>query len=349
MLALKLALNSKNCFTFCKKCTKERDLTTQGIQRVKEYTALNLGISALYYFGVKNRFIPGAILNKQVAAIALSVIAQASRGFLIPYDERNGSERLSQSLKVHVAAIAILGIGSYLCGVPAKTNAVVTLALGLAHAEIATFIFHRPLYTPPTFPRPADAPLDEAHQVLGQMKEGPLKDSAEVQIDLAQPLLPYCLIPLYTHVKQVMLLCGLAEQKVLEKVIIEECMRTVYCVSDPYLRAACALRVAYTARRLSPGQDNFEQQLFYCKDYQTSVSDKEKKEEVSRWIAAFNRNEKDFEHSKLDEPTEHHMTRCAYFLQEGNLDEARKETRKENRNLYWRVEALCTIAKAMAH
>ena len=57
-------------------------MTEQHLQKAGIYTALNLGVSALYYFGVKERFIPGATLNKQVAVIGLSVITQASLGSL---------------------------------------------------------------------------------------------------------------------------------------------------------------------------------------------------------------------------------------------------------------------------
>ena len=340
-------------------------MSNESIQRTALYTGLNLAVSAFYYFGVKERYIPGAVLNKQAAAIGLSVIAQGSRGFFIDHEQRNKDPELLKSLFIHVASITILGIGTYLSGVPLKTTIVATLVLGLTQAQIVDYFIHKD--DPPTssasltFPHPASTPIAEAGQVLELMNEGSLKESARIKIFLTEAILDRLngvasVLSkhgnLYEHhpVQHVMLTCGLAE--IGERGdLIDLAFETAKTIKDPYLRGACIIRIAYAAKKLAPERSDFKEYLQYC-GFNDSIDERrfkpsdQKEMEIERWKAAFEKyNGVDSIPTPISDPGQHHMTRCAYHIQEGNIAEARQATREDVWNLYWRIEALCEIAK----
>lgn len=339
----------------------------ESIQRATLYTGLNLAVSAFYYFGVKERYIPGTILNKQVAAIGLSLIAQASRELLIDHDDRNKKSQLISSLLIHVAAITILGIGSYLSGVSVRTAIVASLALGLTQAQIADYIIYKgisdmdssrrkplqiPPYVPPIFPRPGETPIDEACQVLIKMNEGPLKRSAKIIIILTQAALSedidtYIRIYRYMFKDQpalrVALVCRIIELR--ERAdLLQTAYETANAIPDLYLKAACMIRIAYAAKKLEPHGD-FSQYFHHCTPDPLTDFSKTQRKEIKRWKTAFEKHTNDHIPSAIDDPGTHHMTRYAYHLQQGEIEEARATTREDERNLYWRVEALCEIAR----
>ncbi|QVL56878.1 MAG: hypothetical protein KFB93_05700 [Simkaniaceae bacterium] len=330
-------------------------MSNPGIQRAAVYTGLNLAVSTLYYFGVKERFIPGAILNKQAAVIGLSVLTQASRGLFINYFDRNDDFELKLSLFIHGAAIAVLGGGSYLCGVPLKTTIVATLIIGLTHAQITDYVIHKDdpssepynlnqTYTRPSFPKHLESPVAEARQVLSKMKDGPLKASASVTIFLTEALIDNAESVVHRAknlfndqpAQRVALLCGLAEITD-SALLITQAYKTADAIEDDdYLKAACMIRIAYAAKRLAPDRSSYDEYLDHCP---------RSNPEIERWVKAFHKHSGDYAPRLIHKPENHHMTRWTYHIQEGNLEEARKATREDFWNLYWRIEALCDIAK----
>ena len=153
---------------------------------------------------------------------------------------------------------------------PLKTAALATLVLGLTHAQIADYIIYKNDLV--TFPHPARSPIDEARQVLGLMKEGSLKESARIQIFLTEAILDghngvasvlrkhgnfYDNRPL----EKVKLFCGLAEIGKRED-LIQAAYETALTLNEvPYLQAACMIRVAYAAKKLTPYRSNFGEYL----------------------------------------------------------------------------------------
>ncbi len=236
-----------------------------------------------------------------------------------------------------------------------------TLVLGLTHAQIADYIIYKNDLA--TFPHPARSPIDEARQVLGLMKEGPLKESARIKIFLTEAILDSrdgVASVLKKHgnfyddrpLEKVKLLCGLAEIGKRED-LIQGAYETALTLNKvPYLQAACMIRVAYAAKKLTPHRSDFGEYLRYCQHYDFIDDQQLKKpsdvqvKEIKGWKAAFEKyNGADYIPELISNPGQHHMTRCAYHIQEGSIAEARQATREDVWNLYWRVEALCEIAK----
>lgn len=348
-------------------------------------------LGTAYYFVGRHRILAPQGFHKLIGAVALSAIIHTSRRFI---EEKDSLE--NQSLKlmigINLASIATLGAGAYFAKTSLKTALLSTAFFCVAQSlitdyflfpEIITALKKLPreipsskgVYIPPSFPTPADYPLEEAMQVHKVMKDGPLKEKAAALIALSELRLSENQASTYdfqittfeeNSLASITYLCGAAKLFSDTSLIDNAFSRAKSLVNNHSLanrrlisakdknllysrsRSACMIAIAYAHREIDPSV-SVDRYLDQCNRDDNEVKHWIGRDlDPSKPISKAKNKDNDLPTPEVPSKTSssHHMTQFEFFLKEKSYDEALAETRKDTANLYWRVEALCRIAEA---
>lgn len=330
------------------------------------YAGTNLGLAAVYYLIGRHRILAPQGFYKHVGAVALVPIIHIGYRFL----EKNGAAEDQNTVLPFMVDLASLGVlvgGAHLAGMTKKATLVSTAFFTIAQTAITTyFLFperhvgfkdiYKHLcesyrYASPPLQPPASTPLDEARQVQGAMKEGSFKEKARALIALSELRLSpekrktyfaqVSDLPDNTHA-EITYLCG-AAVILKDESILEEAFQRAKAIDqvkhskeeDKHLKrskSACMIAIMRAHQELNPSIDTSRYRAECTRTIEVDYWIKDATPSFSRAGASVN--------------SENPVSQFEDFLQKGQLDKARAETRKDVFNLYWRVEALCRVAEA---